>query len=75
MSEKEKPLTVDEAECVVMNMADLADRVPTAGMEFAESVMEKAQDILTAVRAEDVVSPARSKALMNMCAGLEKWVR
>ena len=44
-------------------------------MEFAESVMEKAQSILTSIRAEDGVSLAQDKALMNMHAGLSKWVR
>lgn len=68
-------MTLNEVENVLMNMADLAERVPEDGEDFGLSVMDRAQDILDTVRKTGRVTGKQEEALMNMHRGLEKWVR
>lgn len=68
-------MTVDEAQCMLANMSDLADEIPEAGEEFAESIMEKSQDIFDTIEEKDHVTEGQEEALLNMHEGLQKWVR
>jgi hypothetical protein len=51
----------------------LAEDVPDAGADFAQSVSEKAADIAANIEQHDRVTDGQWSALENMMSGLSRW--
>lgn len=64
---------VEEALSIVAEICDLADELPEAGLEFGESVAEKARDIGANIESHNRVTEKQMAALENMKDGLERW--
>lgn len=64
-----------EATALAEEIIELADSedLPSAAIDFAESVAYKARDILAAVESENRATPGQIEALKNMLDGLERW--
>lgn len=56
----------------IIELADSPD-LPSAAIDFAESVADKARDILENVEYENRATSGQIEALQNMLNGLERW--
>lgn len=56
----------------IIELADSPD-LPSAGIDYAESVADKARDILESVESENRATSGQIEALQNMLDGLERW--
>lgn len=67
----------DEALRIAEEIEDLAESpdLPSAGVDFAESVSEKAASIAETIEDTGEVTDAQWNALNNMLAGLRRWFR
>lgn len=68
------PLTT-KATALAEQIIELADSpdLPSAGIEYAESVAGKARNILESVESENRATSGQVGALQNMLAGLVRW--
>lgn len=55
-------------------IADMANQVPSAGQEFAESVSEQTADIIATAKDRNYVTAKQLDALRNMRDGLARWI-
>jgi len=62
---------VDE---IILISEEICDENPHA-LDYAESVREKAEDIMNSVEEYDNVTFGQESALINMRDGLERWRR
>ena len=69
------PASVAEAFDIIDEIEELADLVPSAGKEFADSVRTTSQSIGDTIQGCGLVSKRQTTALLNMRDGLRKWQR
>lgn len=65
----------EDAIRLVGEIEDLAEEVPDAGADFAESVLGKAQSIGETIEDRSHVTENQMAALENMESGLRRWIR
>jgi hypothetical protein len=65
---------VEAALELVDEIEELAEQMPSAGQEFAESVLANAKSIAATIERSGRVSPAQRKALNNFADGLAAWI-
>lgn len=70
---QERVPEVKQASTLAEEICDLAEEVPAAGTDFAESVSETARDIAANVETHNRATDSQLNALENMLHGLQRW--
>lgn len=63
------------AQELIETIRELAGEVPDRGLEFAESVVARADNIAEYIEIHGDVTAAQIAALQNMANGLRAWIR